>query len=195
MVLYSLPILLTVILRKRAFQPTSSRFSSSRSSREYRLFIVSKIIMLIYFLYAIVIPIRLDSPTAVSGLIIYGIGFAFYSAAWITVVISGGGKVIANGPFQFSRHPIYVSSAVLFVGAGFLSKSYLFLGLSFIVGFMHMRNAMAEEKICLEVFGDEYRRYRASTPRWLGRPKHLPAEGLSRHHDRKPDNGTGRSAG
>jgi protein-S-isoprenylcysteine O-methyltransferase Ste14 len=170
MVLYSLPILLTIVLHKHVFQPTSSRFSTSRSSREYRLFVVSKIIMLVYFLYAFMIPIHLDTPIAVTGLIIYVIGFSFYSAAWITVSISGGGKVISNGPFRFSRHPIYVSSAVLFVGAGFVSKSYFFLGLSLVVGFMHMRNAMAEEKICLETFGDEYRKYIARTPRWVGRP-------------------------
>jgi protein-S-isoprenylcysteine O-methyltransferase Ste14 len=174
MVLYSLPILLTLIFHKHIFQPTSSRFSSSRSSREYNIFILSKIIMLVYFLYAIVIPIHLDTPIAITGLIVYVIGFVFYSAAWITVSISGGGKVVSNGPFRFSRHPIYLSSAFLFVGAGFISKSYLYLVLSLVVGFTHMRNAIAEEQICLEAYGDEYRGYMAGTPRWLGRSAPKP---------------------
>jgi protein-S-isoprenylcysteine O-methyltransferase Ste14 len=174
MVLYSLPILFTLIFHKHIFQPTSSRFSSSRSSREYNIFILSKIIMLVYFLYAIFIPIRLDTPIAITGLIVYIVGFAFYSAAWITVCISGGGKVVSNGPFRFSRHPIYVFSAVLFLGAGFVSKSYLYLVLSLVVGLTHMRNAIAEEQICLKAYGDEYRRYMVGTPRWLGRPAPKP---------------------
>jgi len=174
MVLYSLPILLTIIIRKGVFHPTSSRFSSARSSREYRFFIASKFIMLIYFLYAFAIPIHLDTPIAITGLAIYTVGFVFYSAAWITVAISGGGEVVSNGPFRFSRHPIYMSSAILFVGAGFVSGSYLFLGLSLLVGFTHMQNAVAEERICLEVYGKEYRKYMAATPRWLGRPRPKP---------------------
>lgn len=170
MVLYTLPIILTIIFRKHVFQPTSSRFSSSRSSREYNLFVISKILMLIYFLYAIVIPIRLEASFAIIGLIVYIIGFVFYSAAWITIAKSEKGKVFSRGPFRFSRHPIYISSAILFVGAGFISQSWFFLGLSIMVGISHMRNALAEEQICLETFGDEYRHYMASTSRWFGRP-------------------------
>jgi protein-S-isoprenylcysteine O-methyltransferase Ste14 len=174
MVLYALPILLTIVFHKHVFHPTSSRFSSSRNASERRLFIVSKIIMLIYFLYAIVVPVRLDTAYGIIGLVIYGIGFAFYSAAWIIIATSEGGRVFSDGPFRFSRHPVYVSSAVLFVGAGFVSESYIFLGLSLLVGMSHMRNALAEEEICLETFGDEYSRYMANTPKWFGRPAPKP---------------------
>ena len=174
MVLYSLPILLTIFIHRGVFHPTSSRFSSARSSREYRLFIVSKFIMLFYFLYALAIPIHLDTPIAIIGLTIYAVGFLFYSAAWITIAISGGGEVVSNGPFRFSRHPIYLSSAILFAGAGLVSGSCLYLVLSLLVGFTHMRNAIAEERICLEVYGEKYRKYMAATPRWLGRPRPKP---------------------
>jgi protein-S-isoprenylcysteine O-methyltransferase Ste14 len=170
MVLYAIPIILTVILRKRVFEPTSSRFASSRSSHEYKLFIISKILMLIYFLYSAVIPIYLDTAFAITGLVIYIIGFAIYSVAWITIARSKKGEVISSGPFRFSRHPVYVSSAIQFIGAGFISQSWFFLGLSLLVGISHMRNAIVEEQICFEVFGDEYRQYMVSTPRWLGWP-------------------------
>ena len=171
MVLYALPILCTLIINKRIFHPTASRFSSSRSKRELNLFIISKFFMLLYFLYAIAIPIHINTAFAIIGLIIYITGFAFFSATWITIVVSGGGKVFSKGPFRFSRHPVYLSSAVLFVGAGFISNSYFYLGLSILVAINHMSNALAEEKNCLETFGDKYRHYMAITPRWLGRPK------------------------
>ena len=170
MVLYGLPILLTIIFHKRVFLPTSSRFSSSRSSREYNLFIISKIFMLIYFLYAIMVPIHLDISTAIIGLMIYIIGFLFYSTAWLTIATSRGGKIFSTGPFRFSRHPVYVSSAIMFFGAGLVSKSCFFLGFSLLVGISHMHNALVEERICLETFGEEYRQYMENTPRWLGRP-------------------------
>jgi len=170
MALYAVPILLTIILRKRVFEPTSSRFATSRSSREYFLFILSKFLMLFYFLYSAVIPIYLNTVITITGLVLYLLGFVFYSAAWITIVRTRKGEVFSRGPFRFSRHPIYVGSAIQFLGAGFISSSWIFLGLSLLVGISHMRNAIVEEQICLEIFGDEYREYMARTPRWLGRP-------------------------
>lgn len=170
MVLYALPMLITIMLRDRVFQPTSSRFSSSRGSREYNLFIISKILMLIYFLYAIVIPIRLEKLSAIIGLIVYIIGFSFYSVAWITIAQSEKGKVFSSGPFRFSRHPVYVSSVIQFIGAGFISGSWFYLGLSFLVGISHVRNSLEEERICLETYGDKYRQYMVNTPRWFGWP-------------------------
>lgn len=170
MVIYALPILLTIIFNKHVFLRTSSSFSSSRSAREVNLFIISKIIMLIYFLYAIVIPIHLDLSTATIGLFIYTIGFVFYSSAWLTIATTREGKIFHTGPFRFSRHPVYVSSAIMFFGAGLISNSWVFLGFSLLVGISHLNNAWVEERICLETFGEEYRQYQENTPRWLGLP-------------------------
>jgi protein-S-isoprenylcysteine O-methyltransferase Ste14 len=124
MVLYVLPILLTVIFRKGVFEATSSRFASSRSTREYNLFVVSKILMLIYFLYSAVVPIRLDSAVAIIGFVIYFMGFAFYSAAWIIIARSKKGEVFSTGPFRFSRHPVYVSSACFFCNTIYWSRAH-----------------------------------------------------------------------
>lgn len=173
MVIYALPILLTIIFHKHVFLPTSSRFSSSRSSREYNLFIISKIFMLIYFLYAIVVPVHLNTSTATIGLLIYIMGFVFYATAWLTIATSRGGKIFSSGPFRYSRHPVYVSSAIMFLGAGLISKSWVFLGFSLLVGISHMHNALIEERICLETFGEEYSQYMENTPRWLGLPAQM----------------------
>lgn len=170
MFLYTLPIFLILIFDKHVFQSTTSRFSSSRGSREYILFIISKILMLMYFLYAIVMPMHYDTSSAIIGLMIYVIGFALYSATWITIAKTEKGKVFSRGPYRFSRHPVYISSAILFIGAGFISQSWFFLGLSIVVGISHMYNALAEEKICMETFGDEYKHYMTNTPRWVGCP-------------------------
>ena len=167
-VLYSLPILFTITFRKRVFEPTSSRFTSSRSSSEKNLFIISKILMLIYFLYSIVVPVHLDTVSGMIGLTIYIIGFAIYTTAWLTIAKSEKGKIFNSGPFRFSRHPIYVASAVQFIGAGFISQSWFYLSLSILVGISHMRNSLVEEQICAETFGDEYKQYMVSTPRWFG---------------------------
>lgn len=175
-VLYLLPILFTITFRKRVFETTSSRFNSSRSSIEKNLFIISKNLMLIYFLYSIVVPVQLDTVSGMIGLTIYIIGYVIYTTAWITIAKSEKGKIFSNGPFRFSRHPVYVASAVQFIGAGFISQSWLNLGFSILVGISHMRNALVEEQICTETFGDEYKQYMVRTPRWFGWPALKPNE-------------------
>ena len=175
-VLYSLPILLTITFRKRVFATTSSRFNSSRSSDEKKYFIISKILMLIYFLYSIVVPAHLGTVVGMIGLTLFIIGFVIYTTAWITIARSEKGKIFSSGPFRYSRHPIYVASTVQFIGAGFISQSWFYLGLSILVGMSHMRNAIVEERICIETFGDEYKHYMALTPRWLGWPVPTPNE-------------------
>jgi protein-S-isoprenylcysteine O-methyltransferase Ste14 len=167
-VLYSLPILFTITFRKRIFEPTSSNFNSSSNSFEKNLFIISKFLMLGYFLYSIVVPIHLGTVFGMIGLTLYIIGYVIYTTAWITIANSEKGKIYSNGPFRYSRHPIYFSSAIQFVGAGFISQSWLYLGFSIIVGISHMRNAFVEEQICSDVFGDEYKQYMDCTPRWFG---------------------------
>lgn len=175
-VLYSLPILFTITIRKRVFEPTSSRFSSSRSSYDKNFFIISKFIMLIYFLYSIVVPMHLGTVIGMIGLTIYSIGYVIYATAWITIAKSEKGKIFSNGPFRYSRHPIYVASAFQFIGAGFTSQSWFYLGLSILVGLSHMQNALVEEQICAETFGDEYKQYMLFTPRWFGRRVIKPNE-------------------
>jgi protein-S-isoprenylcysteine O-methyltransferase Ste14 len=132
--------------------------------------------MLVYFLYSFVVPINLDSALAIIGFAIYIIGFTFYSSAWITVAKSERGNMFSDGPFRFSRHPIYVSSAIQFIGAGFISQSWFYLGLSLLVGISHLQNAFVEEQICLQTFGDEYRQYMICTPMWFGCPSKEPEE-------------------
>ena len=167
-VLYGLPILLTIAIRKRIFQATSFRFKNSQEPGENSIFIISKILMLIYFLYSFVVPVRLDTVPGIIGLTSYLFGFAVYTAGWITVAKSDSGEMFSSGPFRFSRHPIYFASAVQFFGAGLISQSWVYLGLSILVGISHMGNALVEEQTCLEAFGDEYRHYMRSTPRWFG---------------------------
>lgn len=170
MFLFAVPILLTISFRGHVFHATSSKFRSSRSSRELRTFIAAKFYMMFYFIYSIFIPLRFDSAVAAAGLIVYIIGFAVYSASWIVISAAPEGSIFRKGPFRFSRHPVYLSAAVLFLGAGLMSGSIIFLALSVLTGISHMHNAYDEEKICLETYGEEYRAYSEKTARWIGLP-------------------------
>jgi len=169
-VLYFVPLLLVVLLRKGVFHKTSSVFSSSRSRMEYRFFLFSKFFMLAYVLYSFAIPLQPASSLFWAGFSLYTAGFLLYVISWIQIAASDKNTVFTGGIYRYSRHPVYISSAAVFIGAGLASLSWFYLILSCMVAGTHLSNALAEERICEEVYGEAYREYKRRTPRWLGRP-------------------------
>jgi len=60
---------------------------------------------------------------------------------------------------------------VQYIGIGIASASGLFLLLILVPIALSMATAPAEERFCVEKYGNSYRKYMNRTPRWLGVPK------------------------
>jgi protein-S-isoprenylcysteine O-methyltransferase Ste14 len=74
-------------------------------------------------------------------------------------------SLIAGGAFGFCRHPIYFGGFLAAVGAEIALGSALML--LAIPGFFVLRAAvMSEERMLVDVFGDDYRRYMRTVPRF-----------------------------
>ncbi|MDY7030239.1 MAG: hypothetical protein SVR04_18290 [Spirochaetota bacterium] len=83
--LYFVPLLAAVLVRRGVFHRTVTFFSTRRSSREYSLFIVSKMIMLGYLLYSFAVPLRSSTWSFRTGAATYLFGYLLYTAAWVNV--------------------------------------------------------------------------------------------------------------
>ena len=81
-------------------------------------------------------------------------------------------KPITRGLYRYSRHPMYIAMALLFVGASIASASWFLLVLSVLLIITHFYNAISEERECLKVYGNAYREYMNKTPRWIGIPRY-----------------------
>ena len=80
---------------------------------------------------------------------------------------------IASGPFRCVRNPMYVGWFAVILGAGlvFRSPSMLILAVGFLLA-AHLLVVLYEEPALIARFGDSYREYRKSVPRWfITRPK------------------------
>jgi protein-S-isoprenylcysteine O-methyltransferase Ste14 len=77
-------------------------------------------------------------------------------------------KLVTNGLFAYSRNPIYFGFTLLLGGAAVLFGtllSFLFpLTFFMIANFWYIP---FEEKSMLEIFGDDYRNYKARVRRWI----------------------------
>ncbi len=77
-------------------------------------------------------------------------------------------KIVIDGPFRFSRNPIYLSFTVIYVGITFSTNAVwplLLLPLAILV----VRRGVIdrEERYLEEKFGQEYMQYRARVRRWV----------------------------
>ena len=78
-------------------------------------------------------------------------------------------QVIANGPFRYLRHPMYMACIVFYLGL-FLSTMSLF-SLIVLLGIFLFYNHMAdyEENFLIKKYGRQYVEYKQKTNRWLPR--------------------------
>jgi protein-S-isoprenylcysteine O-methyltransferase Ste14 len=73
-----------------------------------------------------------------------------------------------DGPFRWSRNPIYVSHIAVVFGIGLLLGSPFTLLLTPLLAYgLHKLAALPEERHLLARFGADYRAYMARTRRWL----------------------------
>jgi protein-S-isoprenylcysteine O-methyltransferase Ste14 len=77
--------------------------------------------------------------------------------------------LITRGPYRYSRNPLYLADAIVWLGWAAFYGSLLLLGL-FILGILLGSPVLRREERGLEArFGEAWRAYRQSTPRWFGR--------------------------
>ncbi len=77
-------------------------------------------------------------------------------------------KIVRDGPYAFSRNPIYLAFALIYLGFAFAFSSIWAMGLLIPVLIFIDRDQIAREEKYLErKFGEEYVRYKSKVRRWL----------------------------
>jgi len=129
---------------------------------------------IIYFLlviYSIFVPLKLGTVWFYVGLPIFLLGLVPYIMVSVNFATTPIDKPVTRGIYRYSRHPMYLSPFLIFIGAGIASASWVFLLLSVVYIIMPFLFVGAEERFCLEKYGDAYGEYMDRTPRWVGIPK------------------------
>ena len=76
--------------------------------------------------------------------------------------------IVADGPFAFTRNPLYLALIGLFAGIGLALRSPAFLAILAPLGLvLHFGVVLREERYLEAKFGDLYRGYRARVRRWI----------------------------
>jgi protein-S-isoprenylcysteine O-methyltransferase Ste14 len=127
--------------------------------------------MVISFIYAVFLPLQMITAWLYIGLVIYLFGMIFIIIAVHNFASSPKDKVITEGLYSVTRNPEYIGLLLMFTGLGIACASWLYLLLTVMLLIMLNANLPAEERYCLHKYGDNYRKYKNTTPRWIGIPK------------------------
>ena len=77
-------------------------------------------------------------------------------------------QIFKDGPFQFSRNPIYLAMVILLIGFGVTLNSFWFLYSGLVIAIMlHYGVIIPEENYLEKEFGKYYLEYKKSVRRWL----------------------------
>jgi len=122
--------------------------------------------------YSIFLPMRLGTMWFYVGLPIALIGTIGYTVVVVNMVTTPFVKEpLTSGLYRYSRHPMYVTQLVMFIGVGVACASWVFLLFTVVYTGISFAFAASEERHCLEKYGDLYREYINRAPRWIGIPK------------------------
>ena len=77
-------------------------------------------------------------------------------------------RVVQNGPYAFTRNPMYVGGVISYVGiAAAMNVVWPVLMLPLVLWALYYFVIREEEKYLAELFGDEYAAYRKGVRRWI----------------------------
>jgi protein-S-isoprenylcysteine O-methyltransferase Ste14 len=120
------------------------------------------------------------TPMAWYAIILIVAGVVLYlSCVWLFASVGRGTpgpwdaprRFVAAGPYRWVRNPIYISALLIVVGEAWLFLSWPLLVYSAAAAvFCHIFVLLYEEPALRRNFGETYREYLRTVPRWIPRP-------------------------
>ena len=93
---------------------------------------------------------------------------AFRRAGTPVVPFETSTALVIGGWYRVTRNPMYLGLALLLAGVGVLQGSLgAQLPLPVFIAILHFRFILGEERFLEDIFGEEYRAYRARVRRWI----------------------------
>ena len=165
---------LPTLMRKEAMkkrsegEPTWSEFSKTDKA----VFLITQAIILPFTLiYSIFLPLKVGTVWIYVGIPISILALVMGFMVSISLTTGPFDKPITGGVYRFSRHPVYFSWFLMYVGIGIACASWVYLLCAVVWIISCNIGVVSEERVCLEKYGAPYREYMNRTPRWIGIPK------------------------
>ena len=140
---------------------------SGRGKRKKVFIYIGSLLAVIYFILIIFTPLKIGANVFIIGTLVYVLGLAGFIIALFNFKNTQLDQPITRGLYRISRHPQQLMFFISFFGICIATGSWLVLFIQIISSlFLHSR-ILAEEKTCLEQYGESYRTYMKRVPRYF----------------------------
>ena len=119
-------------------------------------------------LYSIFLPLEMGTVWFYIGLFIFALALVMTVMTSINFATTLLDEPVTKGVYRISRHPIYLSGFLLYIGIGIATVSWVILLCAILWIVLFHIVLPFEEQFLLEKYGDSYREYMNKTPRWIG---------------------------
>jgi len=171
MSVFLLQMLAIMFVDKRVWERSHIPIEARRNKLERYVGIIANLIWLLALGYSVFLPLQLGTTWFYIGLSVFIIGLTLMALATFNFIATPADQLITKGAYQFSRHPMYVATFFICLGAGIATGSWLFIFFSIIMALCFYQEALIEERYCLNRYGNVYQEYINRTPGWIGVPK------------------------
>jgi protein-S-isoprenylcysteine O-methyltransferase Ste14 len=151
-------------IREKSHVPDDAR----RKRSEKYAGIIGNIIWFLAMGLSLFLPLLIGTPWFYTGLFFFLIGLILIVAATFSFMTTSADQAITKGVYRLSRHPMYLATFFICLGSGTASGSGLFVLLVIIMAWCFHKEALVEERYCLENYGFSYQQYMERVPRWIG---------------------------
>ena len=154
-------------IRKRSHVPTDFR----QTLMEKYIGVVANFVWLLALGYSIFLPLLLGSMWFYIGFFVFTFGALLLLFATFSFIITPANELIQIGVYSISRHPMYLATFLICLGAGIATISFIMIILSVIIFICLYYESRVEERYCYKIYKDLYKEYMDRVPKWLGLPK------------------------
>jgi protein-S-isoprenylcysteine O-methyltransferase Ste14 len=141
------------------------------TKKEKRILNAIPLPIVVSFIYAVFLPLQLGTTWLYGGLLVYLFGIILTAVAVLNFASAPKDRLITKGLYRVTRNPVYVGVLLMQISIVVACTSWLYLLITVVLLILFNAILSAEERYCLETYGDAYRTYMSRTPRWIGIPK------------------------
>lgn len=126
--------------------------------------------MILYFgsiLYSIFLPLPLQSINFIIGIVIFITSMIIYFIAVHDYATTSFDRPVTKGIYRISRNPIHFFSYIAWIGVGIAAGSWIIIICNVVMMINMHIGTLAEEKFCLEKYGEAYKEYMERVPRYF----------------------------
>jgi len=140
---------------------------SGWSKAQRASYVIGKILAVVCMVLMIFSPLKIWTNVFIPGIALYVLGLTGFIIALINFRNTPLDQPVTSGLYGISRHPQMLMLFVLASGICIAIGSWLALFIQIISSLFLRSRTLAEEKACLELYGDSYRAYMKRVPRYL----------------------------